>query len=326
MSIQDFKQTDPRWNYLPFAGENINNAGCGPTSCSDVTGITPNLTANWIQTHGFASNGSGTFWEGIPACIKANGYDCSQLSYSSLLGRTSSSIFDKWRQSIHSGNCGVLLMGNAGSPVKWTNGGHYIAIVDYKDGMYLVYDPASSSRTGWHRWEDFIPSIKILYTTNIPTLSRPAAGFAYQFSMTSLGKGMTGRRVQLVQKCWKAVGIYKGDIDGSFGNLSVEACKKWQKYHNLEQDGSCGLNTQRSIFNLQNNGYVFYVRHVQLGSKGDSVKLMQSILKADGYYDGAIDADFGRMTEDALKKFQKAKGLDIDGSCGTQTWKALINF
>lgn len=323
----DYKQTDPRWNTLPYAGENINNAGCGPTSDSDLLDITPDVTAAWLETHHYTSDHSGTFWEGIPACLKAFGHDSKQLTYSSLLGVRASGVFDKWKKHVQSGYCGILLMGNSGqSPVKWTNGGHYIAIVDYKDNKYLVYDPASTQRTGWHAWEDFIPSIKILYTSDVPTLSAPFEGYAYNFTSYTLGKGSKGERVKLVQKYWKAIGVYKGNIDGDYGDLSVQACKKWQELHNLEQDGWCGVTTQRSIFNLRSNGYTFYVKHVQYGSEGDSVKLMQCILKSDGYYTGAIDADFGHASENALKRFQSANGLDADGSCGPLTWAKLIGF
>ena len=124
----DYKQTDPRWNYLPFAGENINNAGCGPTSCSDGLDITPDVTASWISGHGYASTGSGTFWEGIPACLKAFGQECTQLCYDSQLGKYKSNVFDKFLNNLKSGYCGVLLMGNGGSPLCKHRGHVEIAV------------------------------------------------------------------------------------------------------------------------------------------------------------------------------------------------------
>lgn len=328
----DYKQTDPRWNYLPFAGENINNAGCGPTSCSDGLDVTPDKTAAWIQNHGYASNGSGTFWEGIPACIRAYSKECTQIVYSSMLGTRTSAVFDKFLAHLKSGYCGVLLMGNGGSPVKWTNGGHYIFAADYKDGKILIYDPASDVRTGWHAWSDFIPSVKILYTTNIPTVSAPVEGYSYEFEMEWLHEGSVGPRVKLIQKVWKAIGVYKYSIDGKYEAGTKAACKKWQELHRLEQDGSCGLDTQRSTFNLQSRGYKFYVRHIKKGSTGDSVVLAQCILMAEGYYKGAVDGDFGKMTEEAVKWYQRSKRAEgkytgsIDGDIDTLTWKCLIGF
>ena len=37
-----------------------------------------------------------------------------------------------------------------------------------------------------------------------------------------------------------------------------------------------------------------------------------------------IDGDFGRKTEEAVKKFQKANGLVEDGVVGPMTWEKLM--
>lgn len=60
------------------------------------------------------------------------------------------------------------------------------------------------------------------------------------------------------------------------------------------------------------------------GSKGDEVKGIQERLKELGYYKGPIDGDFGGGTEAAVKAFQKSKRLDVDGTVGPVTWKALF--
>ena len=59
------------------------------------------------------------------------------------------------------------------------------------------------------------------------------------------------------------------------------------------------------------------------GSRGDTVKKLQSKLKRWGYYDGAIDGIFGAGTEAAVKRFQRANGLTADGIVGEKTAKAL---
>lgn len=60
------------------------------------------------------------------------------------------------------------------------------------------------------------------------------------------------------------------------------------------------------------------------GSKGNQVRTLQRLLNALGYSCGNVDGSFGPKTLAAVKKFQKAKGLDVDGSCGPKTWTAIL--
>lgn len=43
-------------------------------------------------------------------------------------------------------------------------------------------------------------------------------------------------------------------------------------------------------------------------------------------YSGTIDDDFGSGTENAVKKYQRSKGISDDGMVGAQTWDALASF
>ncbi|MFB2938807.1 peptidoglycan-binding protein [Aerosakkonemataceae cyanobacterium BLCC-F154] len=60
------------------------------------------------------------------------------------------------------------------------------------------------------------------------------------------------------------------------------------------------------------------------GSKGDDVKLLQAILNSYGY-SLKVDGVFGQLTEDAVKRFQKSRGLKVDGIVGPKTWNALLS-
>jgi len=63
---------------------------------------------------------------------------------------------------------------------------------------------------------------------------------------------------------------------------------------------------------------------IKKGSQGDAVKKLQQALNAKGYK-LTEDGDFGAKTEAAVKAFQKANGLEVDGEVGEKTWGALIN-
>ena len=59
------------------------------------------------------------------------------------------------------------------------------------------------------------------------------------------------------------------------------------------------------------------------GSTGDEVKQIQTKLKNWGYYTGNVDGIFGSKTFEAVKRFQKANGLTVDGIVGEKTLAAL---
>ena len=59
------------------------------------------------------------------------------------------------------------------------------------------------------------------------------------------------------------------------------------------------------------------------GSRGSSVKDLQNKLKAAGFDPGPIDGIYGPKTAAAVRKYQKAKGLTVDGLAGPQTLGSL---
>ena len=59
------------------------------------------------------------------------------------------------------------------------------------------------------------------------------------------------------------------------------------------------------------------------GSRGSQVADLQKRLIKLGYLDGKADGIYGPLTEQAVRKFQKANGLKVDGIAGPQTLNAL---
>lgn len=62
------------------------------------------------------------------------------------------------------------------------------------------------------------------------------------------------------------------------------------------------------------------------GSKGEPVRALQAllILRGQKLATYGADGDFGSETEIALRAYQKLKGLTVDGICGSDDWKTLI--
>jgi len=67
------------------------------------------------------------------------------------------------------------------------------------------------------------------------------------------------------------------------------------------------------------------IRSLKEGMSGDDVKALQTILAADTsiYPEGLITGFYGRLTSEAVKKFQKKYGIEMLGLVGPKTLKKL---
>ena len=59
------------------------------------------------------------------------------------------------------------------------------------------------------------------------------------------------------------------------------------------------------------------------GSSGSSVTKLQNQLKACGWYDGSASGQYDSATESAVRAYQAAAGLAVDGQAGSQTQSSL---
>lgn len=66
------------------------------------------------------------------------------------------------------------------------------------------------------------------------------------------------------------------------------------------------------------------------GAKGEQVKALQALLIGYGFKmensgkTYGVDGSFGAATDNAVKAYQKANGLEVDGSVGPATWNKLL--
>ena len=67
---------------------------------------------------------------------------------------------------------------------------------------------------------------------------------------------------------------------------------------NLAVDGICGPNTWRDLLGME--GSTITLKAIQAGDQGVEVLLLQEVLKAFEYYQGALDRSFGLGTRAGL--------------------------
>ena len=147
-----------------------------------------------------------------------------------------------------------------------------------------------------------------------------------------LEMGSRGDDVVTLQNRLKKLGYYNGNVDGDFGSSTAAAVKAFQRRNNLEVDGRVGLATETVLYSSSAKAAPTATPTVkptetpsalQMGSTGEKVVRLQSRLKTLGYYSGNVDGDFGAATRDAVRAFQRANGLSVDGKVGDATWEKI---
>lgn len=155
-------------------------------------------------------------------------------------------------------------------------------------------------------------------------------------------KGMTGGLVAQLQQLLAGVGYTAGATgsDGIFGASTETALKAFQKAAGLTVDGIAGPATSAALsarYAVINNkpaipapatpasGYPawpgrYLVLRDPLMTGGD-ITTWQRQMIARGWPIVA-DGAYGKQSEQAAEKFQKEKGLTVDGIIGPQSWNA----
>ncbi len=176
-------------------------------------------------------------------------------------------------------------------------------------------------------------------------------------SALALQKGDRGPSVKNLQQDLQRAGFYQAPVTQVYDIKTEDAVRRFQKAASVSVDGVAGpatlqklegwraavtVNTDRAATtkkpvartNLNNNQKPSIKvaanstkrRNPNLlgkGDEGEAVKALQERLRVAGFYYGNSTGIYGPITEDAVKRFQRAYGLDVDGVVGAQTLTKL---
>lgn len=131
--------------------------------------------------------------------------------------------------------------------------------------------------------------------------SRHLTGEAADFVINGVSPAKIGYYLEGLSA--SGIGVY---ASGGFVHVDVRENGKWR---GLIFDGKDG----------KEEDLAKYFPTVRVGSKGNSVKLLQMLLKIDA------DGIFGKKTKEAVEKYQKGNDLGVDGIVGPLTWKSLLD-
>lgn len=144
-----------------------------------------------------------------------------------------------------------------------------------------------------------------------------------------LRPGSSGSKVKELQQLLKKYGWYSGSVDGKYGEGTERAVRRFQDDAGLTVDGRAGKQTLaalKSALSTASKPAATENGTLAPGSSGSKVKELQQLLKKHGYYSGSIDGQYGAGTERAVRYFQDAANLVVDGKAGEKTLAALKNY
>ena len=125
----------------------------------------------------------------------------------------------------------------------------------------------------------------------------------------------TKSHVQTFQSWLNKTYSEKLDVDGGCGPATKKAAiRSMQKELNklgekLDIDGGCGVLTRAAMS-----------RHMaKRGTKGNIAYIVQGLLYGAGYDCNGFDGSVGAGCDAAIRKYQKDKGLEVDGKVGGET-------
>lgn len=127
----------------------------------------------------------------------------------------------------------------------------------------------------------------------------------------TLESGDHGYQVKATQQLLRAAG-QSTPTTGDFGTETETATKRFQKAQRLEVTGKADPKTLEALT----------TRTIKLGSRGDRVRAVTTLLSGLGY-----PADGGRFddsTRSAVRAFQEAAGRVASGIVDRNTWAALL--
>ncbi|MCR5330167.1 MAG: peptidoglycan-binding protein [Lachnospiraceae bacterium] len=127
--------------------------------------------------------------------------------------------------------------------------------------------------------------------------------------------------IRACQERLRILGYFAATPDGYYGDITLAAVKLFQARNDLIVDGYLGPTTREK---LDSSSAV--ENSISLGDEGDTVKRIQQLLAKWGYMrSGSATGYYGEVTTAAVKSFQRANGLTVDGDVGAKTLAKLTS-
>jgi hypothetical protein len=173
--------------------------------------------------------------------------------------------------------------------------------------------------SGWGRRRGVDP----LASKRRGTLSRCVCLVAFLCLIAGATAGAVTARPQVagLQVALRSHGYYAGPIDGLYGPATARGLRRFQRRAGLDVDGRVGPLTREALGRLGRPS--FGRRTLGRSAVGWDVSVLQFLLSPSNPT-LAVDGYFGPGTKRAVRRFQRAHQLTVDGIAGPKTLTVLL--
>lgn len=227
-----------------------------------------------------------------------------------------------------------------------TNGafgiGTYNAVLKFQQIFNLEMDGVVGKAT-WYKLKFIFSSVKRLGELSSEGITYEEIATLYPIVLQQGSRGFEVRALQyylnVLAKFYPT--YYPVAMDGIFGPETDRAVRRFQEYNGLTADGVVGNRTwermdqvYRSVVetipSTGNRAKLYPGRVLTEGDTGQDVTDLQTYLALIGKTYTAIPeipvtGYFGTQTANAVRVFQQAFGLPVEGFVGPVTWDAIAN-
>ena len=164
-----------------------------------------------------------------------------------------------------------------------------------------------------------IPRMRYPVRVTVAVFAALAASALIAAGAAAANPQLAGLQVALARK-----GLYTGAVDATPGPLTEAAVLRLQEQSRLVPDGIVGPKTRKALGRFGRP--LFGTRVIEPGMVGWDVAVLQYLLSRRRLLGTPPDGEFGKRTESAVIRFQRARGLTPDGLVGPATAHTLCKL
>ena len=170
----------------------------------------------------------------------------------------------------------------------------------------------------YNRHSDIANKVNAKLGVSTSSSSSSSTGSSSSSSTSSSSSNSGSSSIKAVQT-WCNTNYKTGiKVDGIYGSQTKKALVKVLQTEMNKQYGSKLV--VDGIYGTKTNSAV---RNLSVGCSGNITKTLQGLLICNGYSTNGFDGIYGNGTANAVKTYQKKKGLTVDGIAGKNTFSAL---